>query len=64
MYLCNGSHDFLSAMRPGLRDSVPNEPKKHTVNFITTKLQDTRNKALVYVFKRLRSWRHPLMLMF
>lgn len=50
MYLCNGSHDFLSAPRSGLCDSVPNELTHRTVNFITTKHQDARNEDLAHVF--------------
>ena len=50
MYLCNGSHDFLSALRPRPRDSVPDELTHRTVNFMTTELQDARIEALVRVF--------------
>lgn len=63
MYLCNGSHGFLSALHPWLPDSAPVELKCHTVNFRAIKLQDARIEALVrwfvfFFFERLNFWKH------
>ena len=66
MYLCNGSHGFLSTLHPWLPDSAPAELTCHTVSFGAIKLQDAQIEVLVrgcfvlfwFFFEKLNFWKH------